>query len=595
MCLLVVHYSSSALFPSLFYGTNATGPQSAAQLELDAGHAIVVYGAEHETASQGWRGVGAALSAQCAALKATAKDAGGIALPRCFVYRQGAFTMPWYDADREAMLSASATSFFLPDSAGVPIVVPTSITDPLWPPPAASVTAAAAKPGQALLWDHRLEAVTAHFVAEAQALAADPSVDGVLYDDVDFVACRAPAFAPCGAAPNASSSSRQPCGIPFPGGDRAAFFNATWRLFRRVGAVLGAANKTVLLASSNWVANISWPTIDSRSAAYRPLKPAAPAAGDGGSGSGDGAMGGLRDPGVCPLPQEVALDIMEELPRVRWARFFGSWHDADARRPPLTGAPSALAFNRSRCIWLTEQVLAEQARGVGTVAHTAVVLSAQMAFGNGDSSVPLPPTSLDLSAASFLMAFDGGGVTSALGFSVGPAAASGGTGAGQAQWADVENTHDAAAAAALSPLGRSLGAPLGPARRLGCCDGALLPHTYVHDAVGASDLFNVVLPNASACAALCCGMDACAGFQWTALQGAIGPISNTSKCVEGGPCCWIKPTIGRIEHITYNATPGSMQFPMVSGVKVGTTWRRDFERVSVTLDCAMPAATLAWR
>ena len=606
---------SPSPFPTLFYGANATGPQNATQLKLDARHAIVVYGAEHQTAALGWRGVGAALSAQCAALKRAA--VGMASSPRCFVYRQGAFSMPWFDADRAAMLNPQPSPpLFLPGSDGVPLAVPSSIVDPLWPPANASSSSsssfsssagAAAPIGQSLLWDHRQEAVVQRFVDEAEVLAADPAVDGVLYDDVDFVACRAPAFAPCAAPPSAGTASGGPgaqpgpCGVPFPGGDRAAFFNATWGLFRRVAAALGAVNKTALLASANWMSNVSWPTVDSRNSSYRPLAPAAPAAAGSGAGGGGGAVGGLRDPGACPLPQEAALEIMAGVP---WAHFYGGWHNARPASPAL-GAPSSLSFNRSRCVWLTEEALAEAARGVDAITHTAAVLGAK-GGGSGDSSSAqrLAAGSLDLAAASFLLAYrpppppcDGGrtGGGGALGFSVGPAAAGGGGGAGRSQWSDRENTHGAGESAAVSPFGRELGAPLGPAQRLGCCDGALLPHTYVHDAVGFGDLFNVILPNASACAALCCSMDECAGFQWTSLQGAVGPISNTSKCIAGGPCCWIKPSIGRIEHITYNATEGSMQFPMVSGIKAGTTWRREFEHVQVQLDCAMPSASLSWR
>jgi hypothetical protein len=149
---------------------------------------------------------------------------------------------------------------------------------------------------------------------------------------------------------------------------------------------------------------------------------------------------------------------------------------------------------------------------------------------------------------------------------------------------------------------KDLGRPLGDAQRLGCCDGVLQPHTYMHDAEGFGDLYNTVLGTAEECAQLCCSETECQGFQWTSNQSG-NPVVPTpgspgmaGNCSGGGPCCWIKPSIGKIEHITFDdRNKSSVQYWMVSGSKKGMVWKRQYENVDVTVDCAVPSGVLDWR
>ena len=142
----------------------------------------------------------------------------------------------------------------------------------------------------------------------------------------------------------------------------------------------------------------------------------------------------------------------------------------------------------------------------------------------------------------------------------------------------------------IDTYARDVGKPLSEASRLGCCDGRLLHHTYVHDAAGHGDLFNVVLRTAEACSDLCCEMDDCQAFQWSSNQSTAA-----GNCSLGSTCCWVKPTAGRLEHWTFNDTAGSLEYDMVSGVKNGLTFTREFERASVEVNCALTTATIAYK
>ncbi len=390
-----------------------------------------------------------------------------------------------------------------------------------------------------LLWNFSKDEVASFYLNDVVGpIAVDPNVDGVFFDMVDWPYCNARDFQPCD--PKLPRTGwNEICGLQFPGGEagRKAYFDTNWRLFRQVAERLHRHGKVALFSSTNYVSNVSWPTQGSSNNSYIPLAPGAD-------------KPNSEDPGACPRPLEAAIEIMKGTP---WTRYYEQW-------APRLPAWKGLDFNRSVCIWQIEDALAQTRAGVPLVMHTGVP-------GDGSQHVDL-----NVSVASFLIA--AAVDVSYWGFSSGK------------QWYDEDYRR-------IPLYERDVGKPLEDARRLGCCDGALQPHTYMHDAEGFGDLYNTVLRTAEECAALCCSESACKGFQWTSNQSGTAGAGN---CTGGGPCCWIKPSIGRIEHITYDdKNKSSIQYYMVSGSKKGMVWQRRYEHVDVSVDCAVPTAKLEWR
>ena len=141
---------------------------------------------------------------------------------------------------------------------------------------------------------------------------------------------------------------------------------------------------------------------------------------------------------------------------------------------------------------------------------------------------------VNLSIASFLIAADVS-INSHFGFSFGD------------QWGH-------SGWASLPLYDRSRGNALALAERLGCCDGHLQPHTYMHDAEGFGDLYNTVLDSAEECAKVCwsalrTSAKASSGLPCRTVQEAreILAIVPTARHAAGSIC---KPSIGHIEHIT---------------------------------------------
>eukprot|EP00041_Stephanoeca_diplocostata_P035642 m.1264725 g.1264725 ORF g.1264725 m.1264725 type:complete len:559 (-) comp24736_c0_seq10:2802-4478(-) len=381
---------------------------------------------------------------------------------------------------------------------------------------------------QTWYWDYRNPQLKAHIrdVVVEEVMSAD-AVDGVFFDMVDYAVCGAFEFAPC----DPSRPQRTPCGLEFPNGTAGmrAYFDGVWGAMRGAAERLAEKGKLALFSSTNYMSRL-------------PFAPEQPQ---------------RMEPGACIQPQDDANAILAGVP---WARYYERWVDGTAQR---RGARS-LVFNRSMCVWQIHNALREGAAGIATVMHTDV---GPMWLDDPDTTPAL--LHIDTALAAFLVTAPRT-TPSFYGFSFGR------------DWYDASYRH-------VGVYNRALGEPLGPAQQLGCCDGALLPHVYIHDAAGHVDLFNTAAPTATACAALCCATDACAGFQWTRRQaGAVG------NCTSGGPCCWVKPTVGRLEHWTYNATAGSVEADMVSGVKDGLTFRRAFEHATVEVQCARPTGTITY-
>lgn len=264
------------------------------------------------------------------------------------------------------------------------------------------------------------------------------------------------------------------------------------------------------------------------------------------------------EPGRCIKPQDTANAIMGDAP---WARYYEQWVDGNAPRIGTT----SLIFNRSQCAWQIQNALLEAESGIATAMHTDI---GPMWMQNITATPAL--IAVDTALAAFLITASLS-TPSFYGFSFG------------SQWYD-------SAYHRIPSYDREIGRPLGLAKQLGCCDGELLPHTYAHDAEGHHDLFNTPTSTAETCASLCCSLSACAGFQWTSSQaGAAG------NCSAGDACCWIKPTIGRLEHWTYNATPGSLEYNMVSGAKRGLTFQRQFEHATVNVHCSQPSGSIDFK
>eukprot|EP01043_Picozoa_sp_COSAG02_P040349 COSAG02_NODE_3259_length_7079_cov_30.942693_2_plen_559_part_00 len=527
-------------FPAMIFGANESGPESTAQLGVDSQFPLVIYGWQHglHDARDGGSVVhfdaGRRGAAQCAALRRQRPDHA------CFVYRHAALAMPMFAEERAVMTNASRRHWFMINPrTGLPVVNDGWANMP--------------QPNMTQAWNFSVPEASDYFVESiVRPLAEDPDVSGVFFDMVDWTACAAAEWMRCGE----SSWFKGTCGLPFPGGEagRRAYFDTVWALYKRVAGLLDSHGKTALYSSTNYVSNVSWPDAWSRNNSYDPLPP--------GTGGGNS-----NDPGSCPKPLDAAIAAMGNTP---WTRYYEHWLDVqhpDSRTDPLA-TRGRIRVNRSKCIWQIEDALSQAEAGVPMVMHTGVSSTA-------DGAQHL---AVNLSLAAFLLAADLHQPGSYFGFSFGDMWEDDG-------WARI-------------PLYDSdPGTALGPAERVGCCEGYLQNHTYMHDAEGFSDLYNTELHSAEACARLCCSEGACAGFQWTSRQGGPGDDGKPAgNCTGGGACCWIKPTIGRIEHITYDATNSSLeQYYMVSGTKKGMAWRRSYENVEVTVDCAVPSSTMEWR
>ena len=386
--------------------------------------------------------------------------------------------------------------------------------------------------GQTWLWDYRNREVQDHIAgAVLDTVMASTAVDGVFWDLVDDTVCGAFQFEPCSEP---TASARTPCGLPFPDGDegKRAYFNGVWSAMREVTRRLADRGKLGVFSSANFMSNISWKPTSS------PVH---------------------FEPGACILPEDTAIRIMSGVP---WMRFYERWVDGNATDG--RGA-TALEFNRSQCVWQIENALLESKLGVGTVSHTSV--NPPWLVDPGETPALIH---VETALAAFLIAAPTE-MPSYFGFSFGQ------------RWYDNSNQR-------ISLYDREVGKPLGPPTRLGCCDGDLLPNTIVHDEEGFHDLFNVVMPTPQECSALCCRLDDCAGFQWTSHQ-----RGNAGNCSDGGVCCWIKPTVGRLWHWSFNSTPGSAEASSVSGLKHGTTWRREYEHATVSVRCSTPAGTVTFK
>ena len=435
------------------------------------------------------------------------------------------------------------------------------------------------------------------------------------------------------------------CGLPFPGGHRAmqAYHTGVWTTMRRAASILAAHGQRAIISSQNFVNGVDWH-------------------GGTGNANGSSSRGGSAEhltPGACVLPEDDVLRIMKGVP---WLRYYERFLDGTASAASAAAAAAGeggeqnggggiaggvgevvvrkksyydsvagphvqeafqLTYNRSMCVWQTENALAEARAGVGIVAHTGVLPG----WLNASQVTPAAmQAGLQTALSAFLV------VAGAVNNSSSGTYNDSNKGAARQQqqppppafygfstnrlWYD-EDYHR------IPAYDRAIGQPLGPARRLGCCDGDLLHNVFIHDAAGHTDLFNTPLNTPEACAALCCERDDCAGFQWSRRQQQqqqqqqkqkqSQPLSLSSdprlaeeeqensnrdmansNCTVGTPCCWIKPTVGRMWHWTFNATPGSREYDVVSGVKRGTTWRRDFEQASVELRCAEPTGTIRY-
>lgn len=305
--------------PAMIFGANATGPENATQLGLDALYPLVIYGWQHEDNSSDWHHVGQGLSDQCVALK----KSGATSL--CVVYRSAANSMPWFDDDAAVMSNATRkNTWFLKNSeTGEPLADGPFHPDPYWPI------------SQTWYYDFRNPEVRDYFAtAIVDTVAGIDAVDGVFFDMVDYIVCGAFAFEPCDPV-----KKRTPCGLTFPGGKKGMrdYFSAVWGTMRAVGARLANLGKLGIYSSTNFMQNLS----------YVPITPQ------------------RMEPGRCIQPQDDALKLLDGVP---FMRYYEQWIDGNA---PTKNA-TRLDFNRSQCIWQIQNALLEAKAGVATGMHTDV-------------------------------------------------------------------------------------------------------------------------------------------------------------------------------------------------------------------------------
>ena len=206
---------SSTNFPSVWFGANASGPETTAQHLIETRYRSVYFGWQQSNSATGCKHEEQALLSQLSAVRQLSPRVSTIAYAS-----NAASALRFYDWQAGVMSNASMSGYFLPD-----------------PKPEQTMLGCSNPQSDAVTWDWRNASARDFFVDHVIASWAEEEyVDAVFVDEGDAVQCRWTQY------PGLTSLS-----------EVYRYTNGSAEVYRRAAAVLAAKGKRLILSLKNGI------------------------------------------------------------------------------------------------------------------------------------------------------------------------------------------------------------------------------------------------------------------------------------------------------------------------------------------------------